>query len=272
MSEEGYRLDPVERPFQPPPTRSTAQPAPVPPVQLHSQAAGAFVPCGWKAKAIVGLLLAGALMDLLMGVIAYPTHQPLLAEARGEDVEDSAILMSAGIMVLGGLVMIAIYVTTVVFYCMWIHRAYSNLRGLGWSSLRYSPGWVVGYHFIPFLNLVRPCQAMADLWRGSEPDLASSDRDLLKNPITPMIGVWWALWIGSGVLGQVSFRLGMKESYDALHASMWIDIVNGGISAVCALLLLSLVRKISARQEQRFAALSGRSASPMSNWPHSATH
>jgi hypothetical protein len=66
-----------------------------------------------------------------------------------------------------GLLAGGVYIATVVIWMVWIHRANSNCRALGAQGMRFTPGWAVGYHFIPFVNLVMPYNAMAEIWRAS---------------------------------------------------------------------------------------------------------
>jgi len=39
---------------------------------------------------------------------------------------------------------------------------------VGTRESRFTPGWAVGYWFVPFVNLVRPYQIVADLWLRSD--------------------------------------------------------------------------------------------------------
>src|SRR5262249_29946861 len=39
---------------------------------------------------------------------------------------------------------------------VWVYRANRNARALGAEGLAYSPGWSVGWFFVPLANLVMP--------------------------------------------------------------------------------------------------------------------
>jgi heme/copper-type cytochrome/quinol oxidase subunit 2 len=47
-------------------------------------------------------------------------------------------------------------IATIVFFLIWEYRAYKNLSALNAQNLEHSPGWAVGWWFIPFANLVKP--------------------------------------------------------------------------------------------------------------------
>ena len=56
-----------------------------------------------------------------------------------------------------------VWLGTATAVLMWVHRAYRNLPALGARDMAYSPGWAVGWWFIPFLNLVRPYQVVREI-------------------------------------------------------------------------------------------------------------
>lgn len=50
---------------------------------------------------------------------------------------------------------------------IWIVRASKNAASLMPDSKRITPGWAVGWYFIPFANLFKPYQAMRETWNSS---------------------------------------------------------------------------------------------------------
>ncbi|QYO65100.1 DUF4328 domain-containing protein [Leptolyngbya sp. 7M] len=54
------------------------------------------------------------------------------------------------------LVSFPVGIATIVLFLVWLYRAHKNLFSLKPTHLDFSPGWAVGWWFIPFLNLVRP--------------------------------------------------------------------------------------------------------------------
>ena len=43
-----------------------------------------------------------------------------------------------------------VFLASVIAVAMWIHRAHANLRDAGADGLEFTPGWAVGWYFIPF--------------------------------------------------------------------------------------------------------------------------
>src|SRR5262249_5348965 len=91
------------------------------------------------------------------------------------------------------------------------YRVYSNLYLFRVSGLTYSPGWAVGYFFIPIISLFRPYQALQEVWRASDPDVPADDRRGWRDTdSSPVILLWWLLWIAGGILAQVYLRMALS--------------------------------------------------------------
>lgn len=121
------------------------------------------------------------------------------------------------------LLQLAVLVATGTGFLRWIYRAHVNIRTMGATGLKYSPGWAIGWFFVPILNLWKPLDAMKQLWQASRnPGAWESE------PPAPMLNTWWTLWLLSNILGQVSIRLSLggdpgdavTAEYCALMASL----------------------------------------------------
>lgn len=55
---------------------------------------------------------------------------------------------------------------TGIVFLVWIYGANRTCRELG-ASLQFSPGWCVGCFFVPMIQLIRPWQAMREIWQAS---------------------------------------------------------------------------------------------------------
>lgn len=151
-----------------------------------------------------------------------------------------------------GMAALAIFIITVIFFLMWIHRAYKNLRALGARDLRYSPGWAVGGWFVPFLNLVRPFQVVTEIWKASDPRVM--DGESWRNTPSPLlIPSWWALWLITGFMGWFVMRVafGEQETISELLAGSWALLISHAIDIPAAILAIFVVRGIDARQEEK---------------------
>src|SRR5687768_18560933 len=68
-------------------------------------------------------------------------------------VDTGPLVLMAGLIYLA---FTAVFVVSIITVALWIHRAHANLTEVGHDSLEFTPGWAVGWYFIPFANLVKP--------------------------------------------------------------------------------------------------------------------
>ena len=92
--------------------------------------------------------------------------------------------------VLRGLSMIAVILASAIFVLTWIHRANLNARHLGADGMRYTPGWAVGWYFVPIAWFWKPYQAMKEIWQAS-----SDPAGWGRQTVSPLLLWWWILWI-----------------------------------------------------------------------------
>ncbi len=120
-----------------------------------------------------------------------------------------------------------------IVFLTWFFRMYKNLYLLGREHMRCTPGWAVGYWFIPFLNLIRPIQCVYDIWRAGalegEPPVGYA-----------LFGWWWAAWIGSSVLAQV-----------AATGERSIIIASHGLDLLLTGLTMLVIHTLGLRQERK---------------------
>ncbi len=66
-------------------------------------------------------------------------------------------------------------------FLMWLFRTYKNLEPLGSENIRFTPGWSVGWWFIPFANLVMPFKAVRGVWSESDPATVGDEELPFRN-------------------------------------------------------------------------------------------
>jgi hypothetical protein len=140
-----------------------------------------------------------------------------------------------------------IYWATVVFFLVWLYRAYNNLRAFDPDRPNeYSTGWALGSFFIPFVNLIIPYRAIKETWQKSGP----SDEALLSAPSPPAwFSIWWMFWLLSSMAGNLSLRLSLDENVSERIATM-VSMVAGALSIVAAVFAYVVVNAIDKRQEE----------------------
>lgn len=197
-----------------------------------------------------GVLLCNVLFIIFsVGMLVFPDRTMSLG--TGEQVPLAFVLIG-----LVGILHLLLYVPTIVFFLVWLHRAYKNLAALRASYLEYTPGWAVGWWFVPFANLVKPYQVMSELWSASDPDF-DPDAQFVSNTIgaPAFVGAWWALFIISNVSLRISDAISDGDMASVGEAFAVVFIIANVIRAVDAFLAIKIVRDITAREELRFQKL-----------------
>lgn len=164
---------------------------------------------------------------------------------RGEPVSAQDAQISDDRVAAAGMLYLGALAFAVVTFCIWTFRAYSNLMSFGGAPPRFSPGWAVGWWFVPFMNLFRPYQVRADIAERSDPSGRGS---------SAVRRWWWGLWIIGGIVaGGVARLFEGETTLEELVFSDWRDIVAGLMLIVTAILAVVLVRSIVNWQDERAA-------------------
>lgn len=158
-----------------------------------------------------------------------------------------------------------IFLLNAVPFLMWIYRANLNCRGFG-AHLKFTPALAVGSYFIPFANLVYPCQAMQEIWKASRnPAQWQTERTSI------LVGFWWAFWLLHAVLGQVLMLYSKTHAGDDLsNITFKLQIISLLLMALeivkiilCGL-AFAMIHLIASRQKKLTEpALPGTSAGPL---------
>ena len=126
----------------------------------------------------------------------------------------------------------------------WIKLANKNVRALGAKNLEFSPGWAVGWFFVPIANLFKPYKVMNEIWSATH-----SPENWKKNENHRAVQKWWGLWIGSSGLIQLSNNLEKKaDSVDKIIQLSYINIGGEILWIFLCLCFLTLVTRISTVQ------------------------
>ena len=143
---------------------------------------------------------------------------------------------------------LVVFVVSGILILKWLYRANYNVKQLGAKDMEFTPGWSIGYYFIPIVNLWKPFQAMKELWKTS---VNPTNWQSLKSPST--IALWWGLWIVSNLLGRIIFNLSRNsESLDAMIQVNLISQVSDVLDIPLSLVLMKLVQSIYTMQVNHY--------------------
>ncbi len=133
-------------------------------------------------------------------------------------------------------------------------RMMRNLHQLQSSYAQISPGWAVGWYFIPFANLVMPQRAVGEIWRGAFAEVEGAPP---KEP-EGAIARWWTFWLLGNILDNIGSRLQgtsiLGEQTIVPQEQLMIGLGLSGVASLCAALaavfMISLFAKLVRAQSQ----------------------
>lgn len=197
-----------------------------------------YVDQSGRVQLLGGLLVAGAVMSVVAIGSTWLEMQLLeqaqrgtvtLAEAEANDSRQQLV----------GILEIIIHLVTVVVFATFLVRANKNARAMSDLPFEYTPGSMVWWFFVPFANLFKPYAAVREVWERS------------KGAAPGLLGLWWAAWILSGILGQIAFRMtDPNDSIPGLLNTDRVAIASEVASLASAVLALWMVRALHAGQQR----------------------
>jgi hypothetical protein len=192
-------------------------------------------------RIISACLVLYALTSIVLGLIGLKT----IASFKPGPLDIPAFAEGVSSSMPTGTLDFFLFIALIVLFCVWIHRVNSNARALGAHGMRFSPGWAVGWFFIPIMNLFRPYQIVRELWKASDPERVN-DWEQIPTPI--WLKAWWALCLLSVI--------GIHLTNPSVTSALIIFLLAFGTVKITAqvgscLLALRLLRSVNARQEAK---------------------
>lgn len=167
----------------------------------------------------------------------YETQEAAVAAGESSDARQGLI----------GIVQLLLLLASAILVLTWFHRANHNARQLGAQGMVYTPGWAVGWFFVPFANFWKPYQVMKEIWQVS-----AAPGDWTAQAVPWVLPVWWISWIASSLIGNAAFRLSLRaEELDQLMSANAVTQLSEvvGIPGTIALIwIVGRVRSMQARQ------------------------
>ncbi len=129
-----------------------------------------------------------------------------------------------------------------VLFLMWIHRTNRNAQTLS-SGMEVSPGWAVGWFFVPFASLYKPFQGLDQTWR------VSTEPARWKALDTPVIlRVWWGLYLGGNIGNSLSSLVSREHTVQGHVAAAILALLSAALILANSVAAIRIVRTLTARQ------------------------
>ena len=129
----------------------------------------------------------------------------------------------------------------------WLVRVSRNAHSFK-RNMRHSPLGAFAWYVVPFACLIKPYEAMSEIWAVSSPSGGKGRGDLLN--------VWWGLWLLTGFLHS-----GLQLTHRAVGWS-GLRIADDLGSILVVVLFLMIVRRVSTMQITKRAGWAPEMADP----------
>lgn len=211
-----------------------------------------YKPGGGIAVTTIVLLILS--MTFQVGIMAG--ELVMLRAALSHDVEQAEIgLVISALAVIGQVLTVTI--PLVVFFCIWAYRVAANVRALGADGLRFSPGWAVGWFFIPIANLFVPFSVFREIDRASQPTGFVDTEAWKSNAPGVVITLWWLAWFSQTVVGGVANVLTKRfppQMGSSVTAGVVCDVVASLLLLGAGMCAILMIRRIDRLQLQAWQA------------------
>ena len=113
------------------------------------------------------------------------------------------------------------------------------------EELKFSPGWSVGWYFIPFANLVMPYRSLKETYKAS---FKSENWQSIKIPYD--FPVWWSTWLLGNWFDWFIFKMLMGDvnTYSELNQISYIEICSNVFLIVNSFFLIRIMNVVCSNQ------------------------
>jgi len=151
-----------------------------------------------------------------------------------------------------------VFIGTAITFIAWFSRLRENAEKLGVEGLK-SHVWQCTWGFIiPVVALYEPLKIAQEIWKASSTDI-SGPTDWKRKKGSFLITLWWVFWLvfsaGERILDAANRNLKTpKLDLNQFRIVYLFSSIVECTSIIAALLAIFVVRKLSARQEEKHVA------------------
>lgn len=127
-------------------------------------------------------------------------------------------------------------VITAIIFMVWVYRAMARARELT-PTLTITPGWAIGWFFVPVASFWMPYGVMTEIVEGSgvsAPAYAERTRTL--------IGWWWGAWIARSLLSLFgTFASRATGSDGSINMTLVVMMILASVAGIGSAWALSMI-------------------------------
>jgi hypothetical protein len=198
------------------------------------------------AAALVGLSVVLHAIDALVSLYGISLVSNLATTTEDDLVayDQNAALVA--------MVLLVTYIAAAIAMIAWLRRLVTNVLALGGGPPAVGPTGAVLWWFVPFANLFKPYQAVADSWRRLATSTGGSS--------TGTLVAWWLLFLAGNILGNVYAQLPLPETVEAFNGREMVNIASDVATILAGVLLIRIMLEVERRSVARSRAVAARVA------------
>lgn len=201
-----------------------------------------------QTRAVVAqICLAISAFVAVLGAMHFLSGFNLIAQARsGLVTQADANAFDVDTLVLQGADMLLFFPTGIVFLA-WLSRSVDNAPVLGAGRPSVTPGWSIGWWFVPIANFFKPYQIVRDLNTRLAPVALAAGNGVIL--------AWWIAWIARYPAEVVQLGLAAPVNLDSLGGWFMAGVVYDAVTLAAAALAVLVIRQVQARAVARAAEM-----------------
>jgi hypothetical protein len=149
------------------------------------------------------------------------------------------------------IISIVAYLATMILFLRWVYLSNRNAHALGATHMEYTPGWSVGWFFVPFANFWQPYNALNETFQASHPEYTDNWHHADSPWILP---VWWAFMVITLLMGRFTGR-NTPDTLSGMIDATWTGIVEDGLNIGLRLATLLVVSTLFDWQTKKHEAV-----------------
>ena len=220
---------------------------------LSAYNAGSLRPLFVSPRGITRCVAAALVVSTLVAWLALGVHlahvRQLHLELSGSGGDAQQLARITSTLRIIQAVQLGVFAVTATLFCAWLFRLRVNVRALGVRKLVFARRWSVLGFLVPVLNVVRPYQVMAEVWRASDPSVLDPFEWTSVEP-PRILTLWWATFVIAATLEFAAFGLGLTAGVPAFESivASGVAILADAAAALSASLAFFLVTRLCATQ------------------------
>jgi tetratricopeptide (TPR) repeat protein len=197
--------------------------------------------------------IAGIAIDIALLACLYSQNNLIARAIGGQRITLAEALDNDNRLQTVAILQTLLMLVTALFFLAWLDRAWDNAAALGARDHKYRKAWGFFGFVVPIMNFFRPYQFVTEIWKASDPAVASSTRSIRDSASTaPVLVMWWGSWLLMNLVGRLATgSLPADPTLQQLQSQTYGMMLFVGCRIGAALCAILVIRAVNTRQAEK---------------------